>query len=137
MQHLHRIALAAVVVLLAIPAAAQPGCAQVAAPPTGPARPASGSIQPGTYDLEITYGGGVMTGTLVVTTVGDSTDAKLLVGDHGPPIKSVSRQGSQLTLAGAGDGFDVRYDLQFAGDVLTGKFTFNGEPGTLTGRRRK
>ncbi len=137
MQHLHRIALAAVVVLLAIPAAAQPGCAQVAAPPAGPARPASGSIQPGTYDLEITYGGGVMTGTLVVTTVGDSTDAKLLVGDHGPPIKSVSRQGSQLTLAGAGDGFDVRYDLQFAGDVLTGKFTFNGEPGTLTGRRRK
>lgn len=137
MHHLHRIALAAVVVFLALPAATQPARAQAAAPTAGPARPASGSIQPGTYDLEITYGGGVMTGTLVVTTVGDRTDAKLLVGDHAPPIKSVTRQGSQLTLAGAGDGVDVRYDLQFEGNALTGKFTFNGEPGTLTGRRRK
>ena len=52
-------------------------------------------------------------------------------------FKSVTRQGSQLTLSGAGDGIDIRYDLQFSGDAVTGKFTFNGEPGTLTGRRRK
>ena len=134
---MHRIAFVAVVAALAIPAAVHAQATGAsAATPAAPAAPSSG-IQPGTYDLEITYGGGVMSGTLVVTTVRDSTDARLLVGDHAPPIKSVTRNGAQLVLAGTGDGVDVRYDLQFMGDALTGKFTFNGEPGTVTGKRRR
>jgi opacity protein-like surface antigen len=129
-----RILLVAAVAALVVPSAARAQAAQPAA--AAPAQRSSG-IQPGTYDLELTYGGGTMPGTLVVTVVGDSTEAKLLVGDHAPPIKSVTRKGSQLTLSGAGDGVDVRYDLQFSGDSLIGKFTFNGEPGAVTGKRRK
>jgi hypothetical protein len=131
---MHRLALAAVVLVLAVPTTAHAQASQPAI--ATPAQHAS-AIRPGTYDLEITYGGGTMPGTLVVTVVGDSTDAKMSLGDHAPPIKSVTRKGAQLTLAGAGDGIDVRYDLQFNGDAVVGKFVFNGEPGAVTGTRRK
>src|SRR5688572_7866033 len=64
----------------------------------------AGTIQPGTYDLQITFGGGTMDGTLAIAMVGDSLDAKLNLGsDHAPPIKSIVRKGSHLTLTGKGD----------------------------------
>jgi hypothetical protein len=106
-------------------------------PAKPPAAAQSSTILPGTYDLEIAFGGGVMDGTLVIAMVGDSLDAKLTVGEHAPPIKSVVRKGSHLTLSGKGDGVDVAYELDFSGDALVGKFTFNGDGGAVTGTRRK
>lgn len=127
--------------LVAVLAFASVGGAQAARPAnanqTTRAATEQSSILPGTYDLELTFGGGTLGGTLVITAAGDSVDAKLLVGEHAPPIKTVTRKGSQLTLAGTGDGVDVRYDLQFSGDALVGKFNFNGDDGAVTGKRRK
>jgi opacity protein-like surface antigen len=131
---MHRIAIAALAAALVFPSASS---AQAAPAPQNAAAQHGTSIRPGTYDLELTFGGGTMPGTLTIAFKGDSTDAKLLVGEHTPPIKSVVRKGSQLTLSGSGDGVDVRYDLQFTGETLIGKFTFNGEGGGVTGRLKK
>jgi hypothetical protein len=102
-----------------------------------PATVQPGSILPGTYNLEIAFGGGTIDGTLVIAMIGDSTDAKLSLGDHSPPISSITRKGSTLLLSGKGDGVDVVYELQFTGETMTGKFVFNGDAGSLTGKRRK
>lgn len=118
-------------------AQAAPPAPASATPPSRSATDHAPGIQAGTYDIELAFGGGTMAGTLVIKTVGDSLDAKLLVGEHSPPINSITRKGSQLTLAGKGEGIDVRYDLQFSGDALIGKFTFNGDGGGVTGKRRK
>jgi len=34
------------------------------------------------------------------------------------------------------DGVSVVYDLKFDGDAVAGKFTFNGDPGLVSGKRR-
>ena len=131
---MYRIAIAALAAALVLPATSS---AQATPAQTNAAAQQGANIRPGTYDLELTFGGGTMPGTLTIAFKGDSTDAKLLVGEHTPPIKSVVRKGSQLTLSGSGDGVDVSYELQFTGETLTGKFTFNGEQGGVTGRLKK
>ena len=101
------------------------------------AAPAQSSpIRAGTYDLEITYGGGVLEGRLELALAGDSATVTLHVGDHASPIKSVKRAGNKLTLSG-GPEMKVEYQLTFTGDSVAGTFTFNGSEGSLTGTRRK
>jgi hypothetical protein len=109
--------------LLASPATTIP--AQQSAPRTG------------TWDLEITYGGGVLEGRLELSTSGDSLAARLFVGEHSPAISGIKRDGNKLTLTGGGEGMTVVYELIFNGDTLSGTFTFNDAEGTLTGKRRK
>jgi hypothetical protein len=106
-----------------------------AAPATHSAQQAA--PRTGTWDLEITYGGGVLEGRLELSASGDSLAARLFVGEHSPPISAVKRNGNKLTLTGGGEGMSVVYELTFNGDTLTGTFTFNDADGTLTGRRRK
>ena len=108
-------------------------------PPPAPvkAAPTGGTIRPGTYELEILYGGGVMPGLLTLTPAGDSLAVLLRVGDHGSPITSVTRRGSTLLLAGGGEGLKLSYELRFNGDAVTGTFSFNGETGEIAGKRRK
>ena len=116
-----RIATFAAALLLIAPAA----FAQAPSPATAH-KPvaAGGSIRAGMYDIELAIGGGVLQGTLELTAVGDSLAAKIGVGDHAPPpIKSIKRNGTQLAIN--------------AGDAVTGKFTFNGDPGLISGKRRK
>ena len=96
----------------------------------------SATIRPGTYDLEIVYGGGTLTGTLVLTPVSDSLAAKLNVGDHESPVKRIVRDGSQLTLSGP-DGLRLLYVLRFAGDSVSGTFNYSDADGTVTGKRRR
>jgi hypothetical protein len=113
--------------------------------PAGPGQPTAkrvsaepgAAIQPGTYDLEIIYGGGALDGTLELIPAGDTLGAKLQVGDHASPITSVVRKGSRLMLRGGDEGMRLVYDLQFAGDSVSGTFTLNGEGGTVAGKRRK
>jgi hypothetical protein len=95
------------------------------------------AIQPGTYDLEVVTGGGVVAGTLVLTAIRDSIDAKLHVGEHTPPISSITRKGAQLRLAGSGPGLRIVYDFTFSGSAVRGTFEFNEMSGTVTGTRRK
>ena len=131
-------AIAAVIAAVAFAASASASDAQSS--PSTAASPAAGqasTIQPGIYDLEIAVGGGILEGTLKIAMVGDSTDAKLAVGEHAPPIQLVTRKGSRLTLSGKGEGVDVVYELQFTGEALLGTFTFNGDSGTVTGKRRR
>ena len=129
---------AIVLVASAGPAASQSARpANSSTPAAPPAHAAQAStIRPGTYDLEIVYGGGTLTGTLVLTPVGDSLAAKLNVGDHDSPVQRVVRNGSQLTLTGA-DGMRLLYVLRFAGDSVSGRFTFSDADGTVAGKRRK
>lgn len=111
--------------------------AQAQSSPTPAATSSQGAtVTPGSYDLEITFNGGVIEGLLVLKSEGDSLSATLTVGDHGSPIRSVTRKGSSLTLHGD-PSLNLRYELQFKGDELTGSFTFNDQQGTLTGKRRK
>lgn len=99
---------------------------------------ATGTIKPGTYDIELAIGGGVLTGTMEITAVGDSLGAKIAVGDHAPPpVRKIKRSGSKLTIEAGDVGVSVNYDLAFDGDAVGGKFTFNGDPGLVTGKRRK
>jgi hypothetical protein len=98
----------------------------------------SGTIKPGTYDIELAIGGGVLNGTMEITAVGDSVAAKIAVGDHAPPpVRKIKRTGSNLTIEAGDVGVSVNYDLTFDGDAVGGKFTFNGDPGLVTGKRRK
>jgi hypothetical protein len=98
---------------------------------------ASGTVKPGTYDLELAIGGGVLPATLMLTAAGDSLTAKLHVGEHdAPPVRGLTRTGSHLVLNLGGDGMNVVYQLDFDGDAVKGSFTFNGDPGFVTGKRR-
>ena len=99
---------------------------------------ASGTITPGTYDIELAFGGGVIPGSIVIATAGDSLSARINVGDHEPPpVRKIKRNGSSLTVEAGTDGVNVVYDLTFSGDDVSGKFTFNGDPGLVSGKRRK
>lgn len=130
-----RIAPFAAALLLIAPAA----FVQAQSPAAAAHKPAAaGSIRPGTYDIELAIGGGVLKGTLELTAIGDSLAAKIGVGDHAPPpIRSIKRNGTQLAINAGDTGVDVAYDLRFDGDAVTGKFTFNGDPGLISGKRRK
>ena len=99
----------------------------------------TGEIKAGVYDLEIAFGGGTMPGLLTVTQVNaDSLTASLKVGDHEPPpVRKIVRRGSTLHLEAGGDGMSVIYDLQFTTDAVNGKFTFNGDPGLVSGKLKK
>lgn len=127
------VTIATAVVLATTPALAQSSAA------TKPAASSSGEIKAGAYDLEIAFGGGTMPGLLTIKQVNtDSLTATLQVGDHGPPpLRKLVRKGSTLHLEAGGDGVDVIYDLQFTADAVTGKFTFNGEPGIVSGKLQK
>ena len=124
--------LAAALILSATAAVAQ-------GPTTTPAtKAASGTITPGTYDIELAFGGGVMPGSIVIATAGDSLSARINVGDHAPPpVRKIRRNGSSLTVEAGADGVNVVYDLTFSGDDVSGKFTFNGDPGLVSGKRRR
>ena len=98
----------------------------------------AGTIQAGTYDIELAIGGGTLPGTLELKPAGDSLTAVIKVGDHNPPpVTRITRNGPQLTIAAGAEGMNVEYRLTFSGDVLTGTFTFNGDPGLVSGKRRK
>ena len=108
------------------------------APASKSAPATSAAIRPGTYDIEIAIGGGVLPGTMVLTAIGDSIAAKVSVGDHEPPpVRKITRNGAHLTINLGTDGVDVLYDLDFKDDAVTGKLTFNGDPGLVSGKRRK
>jgi len=104
-----------------------------------PAATAAGEIKTGEYDLEIAFGGGTMPGLLTIKQVNrDSLTATLRVGDHDPPpVRKIVRNGSALHLEAGGDGLNVIYDLQFTADAVNGKFTFNGDPGLVSGKLKK
>ena len=102
----------------------------------GQARPSA--IQTGTYDIELAIGGGTLPGTLELKPAGDSLSATVKVGDHNPPpVKRITRDGAKLTIVAGDEGVNVEYVLTFAGDAITGTFTFNGDPGLVSGKRRK
>jgi hypothetical protein len=124
--------------LLLFALTAMTASAQAAAAPTKTtAASNSTAIRAGTYDLEVAFGGGVMQGTLALTAIGDSLTAKLHVGEHDPAIRSLTRDGSHVVLNASGEGMSLVYDLKFDGDALSGSFTFNGDQGLVTGKRRK
>ena len=132
----HRVAMIAAA--LALSATAVSAQASNPAPAAKAAASTPATIQPGTYDLELAFGGGVMPGTLVITTAGDSISVKVNVGDHAPPpVRRITRKGAHLTIDLGDAGMNVLYDLDFTGDAVTGKFTFNGDPGLVSGKRKK
>lgn len=94
------------------------------------------SIRPGVYPLEITFGGGVLEGTLDVTRAGDSLTVTLTVGDHASPVRLAERSGNRLVLVSTTPGIAIRYELTFDGDQVTGTFSYDGQAGTVAGRRR-
>ena len=100
-----------------------------------PVESGSPTIRLGIYDLEITFGGGTIQGLLTLSRPADSLRAALRVGDHDSPIGSIREDRSELTLEGA-PGMDIRYKLRFQGDTVAGSFTYDGQPGTVSGKRR-
>ena len=96
---------------------------------------AGATIRPGTYDLEITFGGGTLEGTLVVTQAGDSLGTRLMVGGHDSPVHVARRNGATIVLE-SDPGISIRYQLEFSGDEVKGTFVYDGEPGSVAGKRR-
>lgn len=108
-------------------------CANVVQAQSAPA-----TIQPGTYDLQITYGGGVMEGTLEVRAPRrDSIAITLMVSGHESPVRAGRRQGNKLALESTSPGTTIHYDLEFSGETVSGPFTYGDGGGTVTGRRRR
>ena len=99
----------------------------------GPERP----IRAGTYDLAITFGGGNLEATLEIGYKGDTVTAVLKLGDHGSPVRAGKRTGNKLTLEPTSPAMDVRYELEFNADEVKGTFTYDGQDGALTGKRRR
>jgi hypothetical protein len=95
----------------------------------------SGAIRPGTYDLAITFGGGTLEGTLVITQSGDSLGTRLMVGDHDSPVHLAQRNGATIVLE-SGPGISIRYQLEFRGDEVKGTFVYDGATGSVAGTRR-
>lgn len=110
--------------------------AQGAAPAPATASRPSSSIRAGTYDLEIIFGGGTLEGTLEVKPAGDSLLTTLFVSGHVSPVKPTKRQGGRLTLESTTAALPIRYDLEFKGDDVSGTFTYDGQAGSVSGRRR-
>lgn len=97
----------------------------------------SAAIQAGTYDLEITFGGGVLEGRLDITIVGDSLATRLQVGGHDSPVRAGARRGNRLVLEPVTPGVQVRYELEFRGETVSGTFVYEGQEGAVAGRRRR
>lgn len=99
----------------------------------------SGTILPGTYDLDVAMGGGSIQGTLLLVAAEDSLAATIHVGEHAPPVRSLTRKGSQLVLRVGDEGMRIVYNFQFSfsGDSLSGTLTYNGDEGLVSGTRRK
>ncbi len=93
-------------------------------------------IRSGTYDLEITYGGGTMEGSLEIAILHDSTAVTLRIGDHISPVGPTLRKGNRLVLDNTAPGDVIHYDLLFRADSVTGPFTFGENAGSVAGRRR-
>lgn len=93
-------------------------------------------IQAGTYDLSVVFGGGLLEATLELAYVGDSMTAVLKLGDHESPVKAGARTGNKLTLEPKSTAMNVRYELEFSGQNVKGTFTYQGEAGSVTGKRR-
>jgi hypothetical protein len=108
----------------------------VAAQPVRAQPTPSSSIRAGTYDLEIVFGGGTLEGKLEIRTSGDSLVAKMNVGDHESPIRAGERKGNRLALVSASPGVQLHYDLEFSGDAVKGTFTYDGQSGSVSGKRR-
>jgi hypothetical protein len=111
---------------IASASAAQPGQSAQSSP-----------IQAGTYDLRITYGGGLLDATLEIGFKGDSITAVLKLGDHQSPVKPGKRTGNKLALEPVSPSMDVRYDLEFTGERVKGTFRYDGQEGVVTGLRRR
>jgi hypothetical protein len=107
----------------------------VAQNPSSPARP-GGTITPGSYALEIAFGGGILEGELTVPAARDSTALVLMVNGHQSPVQQTKRVGNRLILDNSSPGQTIHYDLLFEGESLKGSFTFGDGEGTVTGRRR-
>lgn len=95
-----------------------------------------GPIRTGTYDLEILFGGGVMEGALTLTASGDSLVAALMVSNHPSPVRAGEQDRNRLTLVSTSAAMDVGYSLEFSGDDVSGTFRYNGQDGSVTGKRR-
>lgn len=122
--------------LLAVALLTQIPGTEARAQATRTAQAADTVIQAGTYELSIAFGGGLLEATLEIGFVKDSLTAVLKLGDHGSPVKAGARRGNKLTLEPTSPGMDVRYELEFAGPAVKGTFTYQGQTGTLTGKRR-
>jgi hypothetical protein len=131
-----RLATFAAAFLVSAPAAFAQAPTSAPAASRSPAN--AGPIQVGTYDIELAIGGGTIAGTLELKQLGDSLAATIKVGDHNPPpVRSLTRTGSQLDITAGDTGTNVSYRLKFAGDTISGTFVFNGDPGFVAGKRRK
>lgn len=119
-----RLASFALAFAFAIPSAATPG---------GQDRP----IRAGVWDLAIVFGGGDLEATLDISYRGDTITAALKLGDHDSPVRAGKQTGSKLTLEPTSPSMDVRYELEFSADEVKGSFTYQGETGQLTGKRRR
>jgi hypothetical protein len=99
------------------------------------AAPTPRSIQAGTYQLAITFGGGIMPGTLTISYVRDSLRAGMVVGEHESPVKLSTQKGNTLVLDAASPAVRIRYDLAFRGDSVSGTFVYEGQSGLVAGKR--
>lgn len=102
---------------------------------TQPARPA-GNVTPGTYILEIAFGGGILEGVLTVPVAKDSASLVMMVGGHQSPVQQTKRQGNLLVLDNKTPDQQFHFELTFDGESVKGAFTFGDGGGTVTGRRR-
>ena len=93
-------------------------------------------IRAGTYDLAVVFGGGKLNATLDIAYKGDSITAVLKLSEHQSPVKAGKRTGNKLTLDPTST-IEVRYQLEFNADDVKGTFTYDGENGELTGKRRR
>jgi hypothetical protein len=103
----------------------------------GAAQSWTNDIKPGTYDLEIVFGGGTLEGRLEITAKGDSLVATMHVGDHQSPVRAGERKGTRLALVSTSPAMAVKYALEFSGDAVKGTFTYDGADGSVTGKRRQ
>ena len=92
-------------------------------------------IKPGMYELAITFGGGVIPGSLKIGYVKDSLTAGVIVGEHESPVKPGAQKGSNLVLEAASPAVKIRYELFFRGDSVTGTFQYDGQAGLVAGKR--
>lgn len=125
------------VILLVLSLLTAPALGAQSTPSPAAPRTQETAIRAGVYVLEITYGGGILDGELTIGYSRDTLTAKLMVSGHESPVKAGAQRGTHLTLDPQSPAMQVRYELDFKGEEVTGTFIYGDSEGAVKGRLRR
>lgn len=109
-------------------------CASAQVTPDAPAGP----DPVGVYDFTTVFDGTAVSGTVTITRATGGYGGTIATdATESVPIRSVSVEGSRLTVLADSPDAPVTFIMNLDGDAFTGTWSYAGMSGAHTGRRRR